>query len=414
MTTLVEVRETLAARRKSAFELFAKYDDVGLMSDDDAKEAKRLNDEMAPLGDEYDRLVKLDAEKKANEAEYKRLNDPAAGGMRHAGSPKPQGDAEHPVPEYKSPGDRFVEAVKAKGWTVGHSGQTLSAEVIRPHTQYKSTFTNTLAALTNYQRVPGIVTVGYQIPHVADLLAQGQTTAPTIRYVQEVSFTNAATAVAEGATKPEAAFNTIEVDAPVRKIAVTAKITDELFADFAMLRDYVNNRLDNMLEITEDSELLTGTGVAPHILGLLNVSGIQTQAKGADPAPDAVYKAMVKIMTVGFFNPDGIVMHPLNWQTIRLLTTTTGQYIFGNPGDVAPERLWGLSVVTTTTMTQNTALVGAYKLGAQIWRRDEGAVEATNSNEDDFKKNLIALRDEERLTLATYRPLAFCTVTGLS
>lgn len=411
MSTLVEVRETLAARRKSAFDIFAKYDDVGSISDDDAKELDRLNKEMAPLGEEFDRLSKLDQEKRANEAEYKRMNDPAAGAMRHAGQ-QTQTTNETPV-AYKSPGEKFVESAAYKGWRGGHSAQTVSAEVIRPQAQYKTTFTNALAALTNYQRVPGIVTVGTQVPHVADLLSQGQTTAPTIRYVQEVSFTNAATAVAEGATKPEAAFNTIEVDAPVRKIAVTAKVTDELFADFAMLRDYVNNRLDLMLELTEDSELLTGSGSAPHILGLLNVSGIQTQARGTDPAPDAVYKAMVKIMTVGFFDPDGIVMHPLNWQSIRLLTTTTGQYIFGNPGDVAPQRLWGLNVVTTTTMTQNTALVGAYKLGAQLWRRDEGAIEATNSNEDDFKKNLVALRDEERIALACYRPLAFCTVTGL-
>ena len=64
-------------------------------------------------------------------------------------------------------------------------------------------------------------------------------------------------------------------------------------------------------------------------------------------------------------------------------------------------------------MTQNTALVGAFRLGAQLFIRSEGAVEATNSNEDDFKRNLIALRDEERAALAVYRPLAFCTVTGV-
>ena len=37
----------------------------------------------------------------------------------------------------------------------------------------------------------------------------------------------------------------------------------------------------------------------------------------------------------------------------------------------------------------------------------------TNSNEDDFKNNLVALRAEERLALAVYRPGAFGKVTGL-
>jgi hypothetical protein len=41
-------------------------------------------------------------------------------------------------------------------------------------------------------------------------------------------------------------------------------------------------------------------------------------------------------------------------------------------------------------------------------------MEATNSNEDDFKKNLIAIRCEIREALAVYRPKAFAAVTGLS
>ena len=75
---------------------------------------------------------------------------------------------------------------------------------------------------------------------------------------------------------------------------------------------------------------------------------------------------------------------------------------------------WGLRTVVTTAITTGTALVGAYKLGAQIWQRDGVTVDSTNSNEDDFNFNRISLRVEERLALATYRPLAFCTVTGIA
>jgi HK97 family phage major capsid protein len=69
--------------------------------------------------------------------------------------------------------------------------------------------------------------------------------------------------------------------------------------------------------------------------------------------------------------------------------------------------------VVTTAISAGTALVGAFQIGAQIFRRQGISVDMTNSNEDDFRKNLVAIRAEERLALAVYRPLAFCTVTGI-
>jgi HK97 family phage major capsid protein len=235
----------------------------------------------------------------------------------------------------------------------------------------------------------------------------------TIRYVREDTFTNAATTVAEGATKPEAAFDTSEVDAPVRKIAVTGKVTDEMFADFAAIRDYVNNRLQFMVAQQEEAQILLGNGTPPNIQGIETTSGIQTQALGTDPLPDAVFKAITKIATVGFFQADGVVMHPLDFQNVKLLKTADGIYIWGHPADAGPNRLWGLPVVATVAQTQHTAFVGAFKLGAQVFRRQGITLETTNSNVDDFVKNLLTIRAEERLALAVYRPLAFCTVTGL-
>jgi HK97 family phage major capsid protein len=122
---------------------------------------------------------------------------------------------------------------------------------------------------------------------------------------------------------------------------------------------------------------------------------------------------MIKVMSTGYFMPDGAVFHPLDWQDVKLLRTSTGEYIWGNPADAAPDRIWGLRVAITTAMTQNTALVGAFKLGAQVFYREGIRVEATNTNSDDFVKNLITIRAEQREALAVYRPTAFSTVTGV-
>ena len=97
-------------------------------------------------------------------------------------------------------------------------------------------------------------------PHVADLIPQGQTNNPTLRYVREVSFTPSATSVAEGGLKPEASWNVAEVDANAKKIAVTAKITEELMEDFPAMKSYVDQRLPFLVEIEQDNQFLNGDG----------------------------------------------------------------------------------------------------------------------------------------------------------
>lgn len=57
-------------------------------------------------------------------------------------------------------------------------------------------------------------------------------------------------------------------------------------------------------------------------------------------------------------------------------------------------------------------LLGAFKLGGQIFRKLGLTIETTNSDASDFQYGRIAIRATTRLALACYRPLAFCTVTG--
>jgi HK97 family phage major capsid protein len=69
--------------------------------------------------------------------------------------------------------------------------------------------------------------------------------------------------------------------------------------------------------------------------------------------------------------------------------------------------MWGLPVVATQAMSVDSALVGAFKLGAQIFDREDANVVIATQNSDDFEKNLLTIRIEERLALAVYRPAAF-------
>jgi HK97 family phage major capsid protein len=283
--------------------------------------------------------------------------------------------------------------------------------------------TLTTSGLTAEQRLGGIVTLGQQRLTVADLFAQGQTNAPSIKYMRENSYTNAATTVGEGGLKPEASFDLVEATAAVKKIAVTAKITDEMYADYQAVASYLDERLRLMVGQTEEAQLLNGNGDGNNIRGVLQVSGIQTEAVGAGTNLDAVHRAITKVRAIGFMEPDSVIFHPTDWQHLKLFKDDNKQYMGGGPfyspyagagqytnvGEV-----WGLRAVVTTAITAGTALVGAFRMGGQIFRRQGVTVQMTNSNENDFLYNRIAIRAEERLALAVYRPLAFCTVTGIT
>jgi HK97 family phage major capsid protein len=113
------------------------------------------------------------------------------------------------------------------------------------------------------------------------------------------------------------------------------------------------------------------------------------------------------------FPSTGIVLHPSDWAAIELTKDKNGGYIFANPQNLATPVLWGRPVVPTQAMTVDTALVGAFRLGAQLFDREDANVVISTENQDDFIRNMITIRAEERLALAVYRPQAFVKNTNL-
>lgn len=327
----------------------------------------------------------------------------------------------------KTPGEFLVNSEEYKKMCAnGTKGKRIALDMEIPVGFSRTTGDPaTSTGLTSIDKQPGIVLLGVQPPRVADLIPQTPTQNTTIRYIRENSLTNAAAGVAENGQLPEATWDLVEVDATVKKIGVIGRVTDEFFQDYDATRDYINNRLAYMVGIKEDNNLLNATGAANTITGLLQFAGIQTQPQAADIALDAIFKAITNVRVNGFFEPDAIIMNPTDLQNLRLMKDKNGQYYFGGPftgsygqpGGAAGSFqlfIWGLPVIWTTSIAAGTALVGAYRMGAQIFRKLGLTIETTNSDASDFQYNRIAIRANTRLTLAVYRPLAFCQVTGLN
>jgi HK97 family phage major capsid protein len=268
--------------------------------------------------------------------------------------------------------------------------------------------------LPDYQ--PGIVPLLFKRLVVADLIAPGTTESNLISYMKETTFTNAAATVLEGGTKPESTLVFAAATSAVQKIAHWIPVTEEMLEDFAQTRSIIDARLRLGLDLVEEDQLLNGNGTPPNLLGLMNLAGLTTaQARGADTNADAIFKQITTISTTVFVMPDAFVINPANWQTIQLTKNAAGNYLGNGPWAPAqPATLWGLPGAVTPSIVANTALVGAFRSCAQIFRRGGVRVESSNSHASFFISNLVAIRAEERLALAAYRDAAFGKVTGLN
>jgi HK97 family phage major capsid protein len=125
-----------------------------------------------------------------------------------------------------------------------------------------------------------------------------------------------------------------------------------------------------------------------------------------------VYKAMVKVQVTGQAQPNLAVFHPNDWQDVRLLRTADGLYIWGNPSDAGPERIWGLQVAMAQAITEGTALVGDTNYLELAVRRGVDT-QVSNSHSTFFIEGKQAIRADMRVALVVYRPTAFATVTGI-
>lgn len=421
MSTLIEIREEIAAKAKALAEVFAqagpemdmaKVTAIDGDSATKAAEIRRRNDELTELGKKRDELVELGQMAVLAQTEHARASKPAG-----AGPPMPGGQTNGKAPESpfagKSIGEIFVESAAYTGYSAASkTGPVVELAVPRQQLGLKTVLTETGFA-PQAVRVPTIVPTAFQAPHVADVLPPGTTTQIAIVYMEETTATNAAAFVAEGAAKPESALAFTERSAPVRKIATVLPVTDELMADVPAMRSYVEGRLRVFLALAEDTALLTGSGTPPAFTGLLNIPGRLTRAKGTDPTPDAVYKAMVDILTTAYVSASATIWNPLDWQDVQLLKTADGIYIWGSPMDAGPARIWSLPVVVTTAMTQNTMLVGAFDTCTQFFMREGVTFAVSSEHSDFFIRNQLMLRVEERATLVCYRPAGLCAVTGV-
>ena len=266
------------------------------------------------------------------------------------------------------------------------------------------------------QRVVGIINNPNRVLTIRDLLPVGRTTSNLVEYTKENVFTNSAgpqysSPDYENVTKPESGITFTLASAAVATLAHFIPVSRQVLDDSAQLESYVNGRLVYGLKLEEEDQLLNGNGTSGNLGGLLK-SGNYTaysRAVTGDTKLDTIRRALTQAQ-LSEFTADAIVLNPADWENIELQKSSYGEYIFGGdmgPIDALGPRIWGKRVVATNSITAGTFLVGSFMMGAQIWDRQDAAVQISYEDGDNFKKNMATILAEERLALTVYRPAAF-------
>lgn len=307
-------------------------------------------------------------------------------------------------------GEHFVKSGAAATFAKGSGQRTVSAP------EFKAAGDTNLAGSNGKIQYGGVVDTPLRRLTVADLLGKGTMSMTSLTYWVQGTVEGAPTAVAEEGLKPSIHFNFAPVTEALSKIAVITKISDEAIQDTDYLVSVINSQLVGRLMVVEEDQLLNGNGTAPNVRGILNRVGIQTYATTATYTAakgfDGIFHAITLVATgTAQETADGIVINPADYETLRLAKDGENRYYAGGPFEGGNPGLWGVRTIVTPAIAAGTVLVGAFSSAAQLFRKGGVSVDSTNSNEDDFKYNRVALRAEERILLAVYRPTAFVKVT---
>jgi len=254
-----------------------------------------------------------------------------------------------------------------------------------------------------------------------NLISVRQTTSDTVEFVRQTAQVTQATAVPEanvteytGATgevsgeKPEGAMTFERVAEVVKTLAVWIPATKRALADASQLRGLIDSELLEDLDEELENQLLNGSGVGENFTGLANTSGVLVQTYVTDIAATA-RKAITNLLINGRQVPTGYLFNPQDWEAYDLLKDSNGRYYWGGPMAQGPRTLWGVPVAQSFFQTQGTGWLGNWRKMV-LWDREEGTISATDSHEDFFVRNLVAILAEMRAAMGVIRPSAFVEI----
>ena len=305
-----------------------------------------------------------------------------------------------------SAGEEFVKSAQYQALVKG--------EVQRARLEVKNTVTSAAGTVFPEQR-PGIIPGSFVPLTVRDVLRTIPVSSNMVNSLREASNTNAAAFTAQTAAKPESSMTFEPYNVAIETVAHWIKISNQLMADAPAVVAYIENRLRDGLAQKIEQQLINGDGTSPNLSGLTDAGNfVAYTAAAGDNLVDAINKAKYTMWATGN-TPDTVIVNPADWGAMERTRegAASGMYLYGLPGTGAGMNPFGLQVVISTYLPAGKLIVARLSDSAVLYARSGAVVEMGYVN-DDFTKNLVTIRAEERLGLGVDRPagIYFGSITG--
>ena len=302
------------------------------------------------------------------------------------------------APVIESAGAEFVKSEQFK--------QLVAGDRQNARLELKNTVTSGSTTVFPQQN-QAIITGDFKPLTIRQLLRSVPVSSNAVYSLREASWTNNAAEASQGASKAESALTMEQYNVTIQTVAHFIKVTNQLLADAPAVMAYIDTRLRDGLAQRIDAQLLNGNGTSPNLSGITD-SGNYTAytASSGDLLVDAINRAKYALWAKGYM-PDAVIVNPADWGAMERTRegAGSGMYLYGLPGVAGNANPFGVRIVLSNNMTAGKFAIGAFDQAAVVYNRQGATVEMGFIN-DDFQKNLVSIRAEERLALAVEKPSA--------
>jgi HK97 family phage major capsid protein len=257
-------------------------------------------------------------------------------------------------------------------------------------------------------RQAGVVRLPYAPIGILDVISRRTTNSDLVEFVRQLTNADGASPVDEATSpgdgeKPQSEITFEVVPSPVINFAHFIAVTKRALADAGQVRGIIDDELRHGLLDKLVDGIINGSGT-PNFDGLVGFSGLSTQSFDTDILTTS-RKARTKVRTDGRATPNAYLMSPATWESLDLTKGGLDQYYFGGPLVMGTPRLWGLPVVEEEKVPDEKFYVGDFRQ-LVLWDRQQATISVTDSHDDWFIRNIVAILAEQRAAFGIQRPAA--------
>jgi len=307
-------------------------------------------------------------------------------------------------------GFKAMEVAKAK--TAGE--EFIASEDFKSFVQTKSRNSNLRVELKNTvlsdatttwsTRREGIIPLATLPLTLRQVIPSMPVSGNLVETMKELSWTNDAVEVAQGAAKPESDITFVKANVTIETVAHWIKVSKQMLDDAPAVASYINVRLADGLAQRIDRQLFLGDGVSPNLSGLTDTGNFTAITPVAgDNLIDAINRAKYTMWAAGFV-ADTVICNPAAWGAMERTRegAGTGQYLYGMPAAQAGMNPFGLNVVLSNHCPVASFFIGDLRGSTMLYNRQGTTIEVGFVGTD-FTSNLVTIRAEERLALGIDR-----------